>query len=507
MKGIKIMARTSRRKQQLSEGTNAIYKIAGYIRLSVTKKTHPSESIENQIKMINNFIDTQDDMYLHKFYIDENEKGTDFNRKEFQNMLKDISDGKINCVIVKDLSRLGRDSISVGYYIQQFFPSKKVRFISLNDDFDTLDGISNKSDPYRPISKIPAIALADEFYVSDISNKVKTVLDYNIKNGKFVAPRAPFGYKKSDNDCHKLIIDDRAAFIVKTIFNLVCENKGLNQIARILNEHGYPTPMTYALSNGLKGNYNTGNGLWNTRTIRDILRNKVYVGDLEQGKEKYLVQNTHEAIISRDLFGKVQAIINKNNFPCKEKLSVTEENILKGKIICGDCGGKMQRRKRSSKNGDYYYFSCITNNRISSGNCSGMYIKEVAIVTAVNVEIQKLLMNNQKEYLGLKEQQTSISKYLDDVYNDNSKYNNMQNLYEKYVSGEITKEQYITVKDKIDNQKQLVATYEKDLNHINEKLNFFDCIFSGNIELIIKNCVEKIIIYKNKKILVKFSKN
>ena len=306
------MARTSRRNQSVIETKNTVYKAAGYGRVSVTKKNYPSESIENQIKIINEFIDTQYDIHLYKFYIDENEKGTDFNRKEFQNMLKDISDGKINCVIVKDLSRLGRDSISVGYYIQQFFPSKQVRFISLNDNFDTLDGISNKNDPYRPISKIPTIAVADEFNVRDISNKVKTGIDYNIKCGKFVAPRAPFGYKKSGNDCHKLIIDDKAAFIVKTIFNLACENKGLNKITRLLNETGYPTPMTYALSNGLKGNYNTGNGLWNTRTIRDILRNKVYVGDLEQGKEKYLVQNTHEAIISRDLFGKVQAIIDKN---------------------------------------------------------------------------------------------------------------------------------------------------------------------------------------------------
>lgn len=498
------MARTSRRKQLSIEINNTVYKAAGYVRLSVTKKNYPSESIENQIKLINEFINTQCDMHLYKFYIDENEKGTDFNRKEFQNMLKDISDGKINCVIVKDLSRLGRDSISVGYYIQQFFPSKKVRFISLNDNFDTLDGISNKSDPYRPISKIPAIALADEFYVSDISNKVKTVLDYNIKCGKFVAPRAPFGYKKSDNDCHKLIIDDKASAIVKTIFNLAYENKELNQIARTLNEKGYPTPMTYALSNGLKGNYNTGNGLWNTRTIRDILRNKVYVGDLEQGKEKYLVQNTHEAIISRDLFDKVQAIVNKGNCIYKEKSPVTKENILKGKVICGDCGGKMQRRKRNSKNENYYYFSCITNNRVSSRKCSGMYIKEIEIVTALNTEIQKFLIDNQKEYLSLKEQQASISKYLNSVYNENSSDSNVQNLYEKYVSGKITKEQYVSAKNKIDNQKQLVATYEKELNHINEKLVFFDCIFRDNIEPIIKNCVEKIIIYKNKEILVKF---
>ena len=167
----------------------------------------------------------------------------------------------------------------------------------------------------------------------------------------------------------------------------------------------------------------------------------------------------------------------------------------------------MQRRKRSSKNGDYYYFSCITNNRVSSRKCSGMYIKEIEIVTTLNTEIQKFLIDNQKEYLSLKEQQTSISKYLNSVYNENSSDSNVQNLYEKYVSGKITKEQYVSVKNKIDNQKQLVATYEKELNHINERLNFFDCIFSGNIKLIIKNCVEKIIIYKNKEILVKFSNN
>mgnify|MGYP002555807881 CR=1 FL=1 len=499
------MARTSRRKQQMSEEINTIYSVAGYIRLSVTKENHPSESVENQIKMINDFIDIQENMYLYKFYIDENGKGTDFNRKKFQNMIDDISSGKVNCVIVKDLSRLGRDSISVGYYIQHFFPSKGVRFISLNDDFDTLDGISDKSDPHRPLSRIPVSMLADEYYVNDISNKVSATIENNIKNGKYVAPRAPFGYKKADDDCHKLIIDNEAASKVRVIFDLAYEHKGLNQIARILNEKGYTTPMTYALANGLKGNYNSGNGLWNTRTIRSILTNKVYIGDLEQGKENYLVKNTHEVIISRDMFDKVQLIINKKLATRKENPSVSDENIFRGKIICGDCGGKMQRRKRSNKHEEYYYFSCITNNRVASDKCGGMYVKETDIILELKAAIQKFIMDNEKEYLSLKAQKTDISECLNHLYEDKLTDNNIQNLYEKYITGEITKECFISMKDKIVNQKQLIGTYENEINSIQTKLNFFDLVYSDNIKLIIKDCVKNIVIHKNKEILINFS--
>lgn len=264
-------------------------------------------------------------------------------------MINDIENAEINCVMVKDLSHLGRDSISVGYYIQQIFSNKGIRFISIDDKFDTVDGITNIGDPSNPISEIPIIAIVDEYYSKDISKKVQSTIDSNIQAGKFVAPRAPFGYTKSEADCHKLVVDEDAAYVVREIFQLAYNYYGLTKIVKHLNQRKYLTPINYAISNSLKGNYDCGNGLWNTRTVKNILTNKVYIGDLEQGKEKYLVKNTHEAIIDRDIFNSIQNIFHNNQKSNMQMHLPSSYSIFKGKVVCGNFSAKMQRRKRTNK--------------------------------------------------------------------------------------------------------------------------------------------------------------
>ena len=258
-----------------------LLKAAGYIRLSVNKTDRPSDSIENQKKIIKDYAKTNWDIQFERFYVDDKESGRDFDRPAFNEMLEDIRAGKINCVIVKDLSRLGRDMIDVGYYVQMFFPSKCVRFISIGNKIDTLDGMTNITFGKLPGDRIPLTSLMDEQYAIDISKKTQFVLDNYIKDGKFVAPRAPYGYRKSESDCHVLIPDMESAAVVEEIFGMASRKISINEIVRRLNAAGIPTPINYAIAHGLEGNYNRGNGLWSSRTVKDILTNRVYVGDLE----------------------------------------------------------------------------------------------------------------------------------------------------------------------------------------------------------------------------------
>jgi len=384
-------------------------KAAGYIRLSVNKSDRPSDSIKNQQKLIEDYAETNWDLQLERIYIDDKASGRDFDRPAFNEMLEDIRAGKINCVIVKDLSRLGRDMIDVGYYVQMLFPGKGVRFISIGNKIDTLDGMTNITFGKLPGDRIPLTSLMDEQYAIDISKKPQFVLDNYIKDGKYVAPRAPYGYHKSESDCHVLVPDTEAATVVKDIFEMVSRKISINEIVRRLNAAGTPTPINYAITHGLKGNYNRGNGLWSSRTVKDILTNRVYVGDLEQGKDKHLVQNTHELLVSRDIFDAVQQLIVANADTGSSKTNTPrQDNVLRGKVICGCCGSKMQRRKGSG-NADWYFFTCISNNRLSAGHCTGMYIRKSDILDAIFREVRALAQTNAAFASTYKNEMASLS--------------------------------------------------------------------------------------------------
>lgn len=395
-----MLARKSR-KNLIENKTieNKLLRAAGYIRLSVNKADQPSDSIENQKKIIRGYSETNCDLQLEKFYIDDNASGRDFNRPAFNEMIEDIRVGKINCVIVKDLSRLGRSLIDVGYYVQMFFPSQKVRFISIANGINTLDGMTNITFGKLPGDQISLTSLMDEQYAIDISKKMQSVLKNYIEEGKCVAPRAPYGYRKSDSDCHTLIPDAESAIVVKDIFSMALSRISINEIVRRLNTTEILNPISYAVSQGLKGNYNRGNGLWNSRTVKDILINRTYVGDLEQGHDKYVVQNTHERLVPREIFDTVQQLIAENAATSPNKTNVPrEDNILRGKVICGCCGSKMQRRKGSG-NANWHFFTCISNNRLGAGHCKGMYIRESDIMDAIFREVKSYIHDNEAAFL------------------------------------------------------------------------------------------------------------
>lgn len=384
------MSRTSRKNINTTMPISKIYRTAAYVRLSVAKPNQPHDSIENQKEIIKDYVASRSDLSIQAFYADENVSGISFERKGFQQMLKDITNGKIDCVIVKDLSRFGRNAIEAGFYIQRFFPEKGIRFISILDHFDTLDGITDLSFDKDSGIRIPLMNILNEEFIADIKRKQKSSMDAQIHEGKYVAPRAPYGYMKASNDCHRLIPDPEAAAVVKKIFALANSGVSISEIVRRLNLANIPTPIAYALSKGLDGNYEQGNGAWNSRSVKYILTNRTYASDLRQGQDEIVVENTHEPLVDRDIFLRIQQTCFRQTDTSDKgsKTIITTENPLRGKVICASCGSKMQRRKGSSRAG-WYFFSCITNNRKGSGCSTGMYIRESDIMGQVKAEFSK----------------------------------------------------------------------------------------------------------------------
>ena len=282
------MARKSRKHPELAVPVSK--DTVGYIRLSVLNRD-PHGSVENQRLMIEEW-GRQHQIPIMRYYIDNGFSGKRFDRPAFQEMLRDIETGKIDCVIVKGLSRLGRDYITMGYYLEMFFPSNNTRFVSINDQFDTTDGITNrdKSTFIQSRTRIPLINLFNEQVSIETKMKVEVVLDMKAQHGEFIGPRAPFGYQKSNENPSQLVPDPVAAVIVRKIFEMAASDTGVTGIVRYLNERGLPTPIQYARDHDLDGNFDDGNGSWNSRSVKYIITNRTYAGMLVQGKEKRVVE-------------------------------------------------------------------------------------------------------------------------------------------------------------------------------------------------------------------------
>ena len=273
------MARKSRKQiQVVAHIPTELPMTVGYARLSVNDRVK-SHSIENQKKIIALWAE-QHELPISKFYVDTGYSGSTFQRPAFQQLLQDISAGKIECVIVKNLSRIGRDHITVGYYIEEFFPLKNVRFVSVTDQFDTIDGLTDQSSPKRSQIRIPLTNVFNEQVATDIKKKTAFALDIKAQRGIFIGPRAPFGCQKSEEKFGQIVPDPEAATIVKNIFNLFIDGMGITTIVRHLNENTIPTPIQYARSKGLTGNYYDGSGSWNSRSVKYILTTRTYTGVL-----------------------------------------------------------------------------------------------------------------------------------------------------------------------------------------------------------------------------------
>ena len=294
------------------------YKAAIYIRLSVEDgDKEESNSITNQRMLLNQFLKDNSDIEVYDYYTDDGFSGTTFNRPGFEKLLEDLYEKKFNTVIVKDLSRLGRNYIEVGNYIEKVFPLYNIRFIAVNDQIDSIKNPESVNSIIVPFKN-----LINDEYCRDISNKIKAVLNVKMKKGEYVGAYAPYGYIKDPNDIHHLIIDEDAAKVVRMIYELTLNGYGRTAIAKKLNELGILNPTGHRAIDlkmriPFKNNTDKVTYSWCSTTIRDILRNQMYCGDLVQNKGKLIsykihkrvlvpqeewiiVKDTHDAIIDRD---------------------------------------------------------------------------------------------------------------------------------------------------------------------------------------------------------------
>lgn len=380
------------------------YKAALYCRLSVDDGNFGgSVSIETQKILLEQYCKDHK-ITDYKFYCDDGCSGTNFDRPSFKKMLSDIDEGKINLVIVKDLSRFGRNYVEAGMYVQRFTDSN-IRFIAADDNYDSL---VNSDDLLFPIKNV-----VNEMYARDVSKKTKAAKKAKARDGQFIGLKAPFGYKIDPNDRHHLIVDEPAAQVVKRIFRLASEGVGYNKMAKIFREEKVLTPIVYFNLNNpdyFKSDYWRKEFDWHVTSIRAILNNEVYLGKLVYGKQRnksmkskekvrnpkedwIVVENCHEPIITQELWDTVHKILNAKHRPAK----AGEVQMFAGLLYCSDCGHCLTYSQKQRKDGSYHgAYSCWMYKTHGKEYCASHYITFDTIYELVLIDIQRNLFQYRK---------------------------------------------------------------------------------------------------------------
>jgi DNA invertase Pin-like site-specific DNA recombinase len=475
------MARKSRKdldKDIVTESVDfeiPIYSTALYIRLSIEDNKKRGNSVESQKSILENHVALNPELKVFDTYIDNGTTGTNFERPAFQRMMADVEAGKVNCIIVKDLSRLGRNAIDTGYYVEKYFPVNHIRFIAVTDRFD-----SDSNDNINGGIILPMKNMINEAYSLDIGRKIKAQARQSMNDGQYIGARPPYGYLKDARDCHRLIIDPETAPVVRQIFEWAYEKAGLNTIVKRLNDAGIVSPSHHKKQTGLITHENLiGSGKWQTFTVNKILCDEVYTGDMVQGKSKIVdhrqvpvsrdkwitVRDTHEPIIIREIFDAVQAhreqVAANSVTRAKDPYS---ENIFKGKVFCSHCGKPLHRQRNTRRTGpDVYYLHCIANSRIAKGTCPGVMVdeREVKDKLAQYLRHQAVtptgesLLTRQNDML-LKERRGAVSSKTGRLRQDiGNKQRFLNGLYENLVNGILTRSEYFSMK--ADYEKQITA--------------------------------------------------
>ena len=425
-------------------------------------------------------------------YVDDGWSGTNFNRPGFMEMLRDVRSGSINCVIVKDLSRFGRNYIEVGQYLEMVFPMLNVRFISINDNIDSVanpDSLNNAIVPFKNI-------MNDE-YCRDISNKVRSVLTNKRKQGKFIGSFASYGYMKDPNDHNHLIVDEEAAPVVRDIFSWFLSGMGVITIAKKLNEQGVLNPSAYKRYKGMKYHHprqDMNDTLWPDSSVKRILRNRLYVGDMVQGKNKtrsyklkasvnipedqwIVVENTHEAIIDRETFDKVQEIFSRS---FRTPPHAPRCYVLSGYVRCADCKRAMNRKLISQPYADYGYYVCSTFKKMNQGACTKHTIRsdkledavlatlKAHIALAVSLDEAIASLKTGKERTGTS---VRLERMLEEKRREVASIEDCKlELYPDWKSGVINREEYEALKIRFDKQ---IKTLQAEADRINRELDAY----------------------------------
>jgi len=444
----------------------ANYTVAAYIRLSSednnTDKPE-SNSTSNQRELIKNYIETNSDFCNVRYleFTDDGYTGTDFNRPGYQRMIESARAGEINCIIVKDLSRLGRNHIKTGELIEYIFPFLGVRFISINDMYDS------QKVKDTPRIEIGFKNLVNEFYSRDLSDKIKKVKMLQMKKG-YTLWYPAYGYKKTPEDKHKIIIDDEAAKIVKRIFSMKQDGKGCTEIARILNNEGIPSPSKYKkIGKGSKDHF------WRKDSIHNIIKNEVYTGATVCHKtqtvyipgvgtkkvktkktERIIVPNTHDAIINKETFKNVN-----DSIKVRTKTKRNEKSLFSGKVKCKSCGRLMY----PTSNKNYY---CASSRVTGSFECFRKTIKNEELKKQIVREFNALMNGNSNaEKAAAAAEKKSKSEHRKMIAAYENKIKRLKTdkflLYENLVRKEISEADYIEKSGEFNNE---IQKLEKELN-------------------------------------------
>lgn len=457
------MARKSRKNPDVSEKPtepdSKVWRAALYIRLSVEFNGKRGDSLETQRQIMEAYLTLCPDIEVVEIYTDNGITGRTFEREAFQRMLVDVESGKIDCIVVKDLSRLGRNTIDTGYYIEKYFPLHGVRFIAVNDQFDSEDSQNSGNHLIVPLKN-----MINEAYAADISKKVRAQQNQAMRDGEFVGARAPYGYKKDPDNCHRLLVNEDTAPTVRQIFQWAVDGVPLNEIVKRLNEGGIMTPGYYHASCGLFSfdNKLAGSGKWQTWTVAKILDSKVYTGDMVQGKHTnvghkqvvtkpedwIIVRDTHEPLVSREVFAKVQAIREQKGKTRAAKVPYTE-NILRGRVFCGCCGKNLHRQRHQC---GYYVYHCISNDRIGKGACEAkVYVREPDLFSTIITIIRQKAEIVMGDALRLKQcdsriaaQKANVDKEISELQRQTVKNKDLRaGLYESFLKGVLTRAEYL----------------------------------------------------------------
>ena len=518
------------------------FRVGLYMRLSREDgDKEESSSVTNQREMLKRYCQEQDNFFIVKEYVDDGYTGTNFDRPGFKQMIEDIEAGIIDTVITKDLSRLGRERLGVGHYTEIYFPEHNVRYIALLDNIDTyMDAGMNDMAPFKGV--------INDMYVRDISKKIRSSLIERKKAGNFLGVTAPYGYEKDPNNKFHLLINEKEAEVVKRVFRLYLEGNGLTRIAQILTKEGVPVPGE---SRNIGKTRKTAlYSSWKQTTIRRILDNRVYLGELVQFKrrkinykskrritvpeeERYICKGTHEAIIDEEDFDTVQNILKKN----KSFKGTKHDYLFKGLLYCAECGARLNVTYSNyalKKYGEYRYTTiCYSYSRLYSDICTRhsnsipeleeVLIKHIKEVCSryINENLQDELISMAKKQRQLELKQISNEKRLETLEQkiaDIGLY--IKNLYMDKVKGVVSENDYISlVSDFTKDRDNLIKEKEELITIINnqkpqidetakiEKLAKEFISLEKPTKQLLNELIEKITISENKEINIYFKFN
>ena len=438
-----------------------------------------SNSIKNQKAILGKY--AQEHGFTNpQFYVDDGYSGTNFNRPDFTRLMDDVNDGKVRTIVVKDMSRLGRDYLKVGLYTEITFPEAGVRFIAINDGVDSESNVDNDFTPFRNI--------INEWYAKDTSKKIRAVFKAKGMSGKHLCTLPPYGYRKDEQDKQLWLVDTEAAEVVKEIFSLCMKGYGPTQIARILTERKIDTPVLHNRKCGLPTTSYQSEfpEVWVTETVKSILANPAYLGHtvnfrtrkksykskkkIELPKDEWVIfRNTHEAIIDEETFGIVERLRQAKRRPT----DMGEMSIFSGLVYCADCGQKMYLCRCTTMK-QKEYFNCSTYRKKKKKTCTSHQITVEAVEHFVLTNLQRVLSfakEYESEFISLltrNDEQASKKALLTKTRELEEAEQRIQtldriirNLYEDKVSGNLTEERFV----------KLSLSYEQEQTELNGKVS------------------------------------